>query len=100
MNNLYNNKKNEEITNDNSEINFIKRTIDNYTHEDISDKKIKKITTWRKSKKKFLSVLILNLLTLGILHLVSKCYPKLYLKLYCNICSPQNSDFFLVEDIY
>lgn len=100
VNNLYNNKKNEEITNDNNEINFIKRTINNYTHDDISDKKIKKITAWRKSKKKFLSVLVLNLLTLGILHLISKIYPKLYLKLYCNICSPQNSDFFLVEDIY
>ena len=100
MNILYNNKKNEEITNDNNEINFIKRTINNYTHDDISDKKIKKITTWRKSKKKFLSVLFLNLFTLGILHLISKRYPKLYLKLYCNICSPQNSDFFLVEDIY
>ena len=100
INNFHNNKKNEEIGNDNNEINFIKRTINNYTHDDISDKKIKKITSWRKSKKKFLSVLILNLLTLGILHLISKCYPKLYLKLYCNICSPQNSDFFLVEDIY
>ena len=29
MNNLYNNKKNEEKTNDNNEINFIKRTINN-----------------------------------------------------------------------
>ena len=77
VNNLYNNKKNEEITNDNNEIKFIKRTINNYTHDDISDKKIKKITAWRKSKKKFLSVLVLNLLTLGILHLISKKYPKL-----------------------
>ena len=94
------NKQNKLIINDINEIKFYKRTIDNYTHEDISDKKIKKITSWRKSKKKFLSVLFLNLLTLGLLHLISKCYPKLYLKLYCNICHPKNSDFFLVEDIY
>ena len=84
----------------NYELNFIRRTTDNYTHEEISDKKIKTITSWRKSQKKFLSALILNILTCGILHLVSKCYPKLYLKLYCNICSPKYSDFFLIEDIY
>ena len=84
----------------NYELNLIRRTTDNYTHEEISDKKIKTITSWRKSQKKFLSALILNILTCGIIHLVSKCYPKLYLKLYCNICSPKYSDFFLVEDIY
>ena len=95
-----NNIQNKIIINDINEIKFVKRTIDNYTHDDISDKKIKKITSWRKSKKKFLSVLIINILSLGLLHLMSKCFPKLYLKLYCNICSPKNSDFFLVEDIY
>ena len=95
-----NNKQNKLIINDINQIKFFKRTIDNYTHEDISDKKIKKITSWRKSKKKFLSVLIINILTFGLLHLISKCYPKLYLKLYCNNCPPKNSDFFLVEDIY
>ena len=95
-----NTSKNKNSAPTNYEINFIKRTTENYTHEEISDKKIKSITSWRKSQKKFLSALILNILTCGILHLVSKCYPKLYLKLYCNICSPKNSDFFLVEDIY
>ena len=101
MNNLdINSRKNKQVTNEINEINFLKRTIDNYTHEDISDKKIKKITSWRKSQKKFLSVLILNLITFGLLHLISKSYPKLYLKLYCNICHPKYSDFFLVEDIY
>ena len=84
-----NNKQNKLIINDINQIKFFKRTIDNYTHEDISDKKIKKITSWRKSKKKFLSVLIINILTFGLLHLISKCYPKLYLKLYCNNCPPK-----------
>ena len=92
--------KNKNSATINYELNFIRRTTDNYTHEELSDKKIKTITSWRKSQKKFLSALILNILTCGILHLVSKCYPKLYLKLYCNICSPKYSDFFLVEDIY
>ena len=93
-------KKNKQINKDINEIDFFRRTNDNYTHEDISDKKITKITSWRKSNKKFLSVLFLNILTLGILHIISKCYPKLYLKLYCNNCSPKYSDFFLVENIY
>ena len=93
-------KKNNQIVNNINEINFFRRTKDNYTHEDISDKKISKITSWRKSQKKFLSVLILNIITLGILHLISKFYPKLYLRLYCNNCSPKHSDFFLIEDIY
>ena len=92
--------KNKNSATINYELNFIRRTTDNYTHEEISDKKIKTITSWRKSQKKFLSALILNILTCGILHLVSKCYPKLYLKLYCNICPPKYSDFFLIEDIY
>ena len=61
--------KNNNIINDSNEIYFIKRTIDNYTHEDNSDKKIKKITSWRKSKRKFFSVLFLTILTLGVLHL-------------------------------
>ena len=101
MNDLdINKRKNNPISKDKDEINIFKRTIDNYTHEDINDKRIKKITSWRKSQKKFLSALFLNFITLGILHLISKCYPRLYLKLYCNICHPKNSDFFLVEDIY
>ena len=95
------NIKNSNIfTNDINEINVFKRTIDNYTHEDISDKKIKQITSYRKSQKKFLSIIIFNILTFGLLHFISKCYPKIYLKLYCKKCSPKNSDFFLIEDLY
>ena len=93
-------KHNKILNNETNNIKLFKRTIDNYTHEDISDKKIKQITSYRKSQNKFLSALILNILSFGLLHLISKCYPKIYLKLYCKICSPKNSDFFLVEDIY
>ena len=101
MNDLeINSINNKPINNDINEIKFIKRTTDNYTHEDLSDKKIKKITSWRKSQKKFFVVLILNILTLGMFHLISKRFPKLYLKLYCKKCLPKNSDFFLVENIY
>ena len=88
--------KEEEIKLDISEnkIKFIKRTIENNTHEVIEDSKLKKITSWRKSKKKFLNNLIYNILSLGTLHIISLFYPNLYLKLYCNPWPPKECDFF------
>ena len=74
--------------------------MENNTHEVIEDTKIKKVTSWRKSKKKFVHSLILNIFTLGIPHILSLCYPNLYIKLYCKERKPKECDFFLVEDIY
>ena len=81
-------------------IKIFRRTLENYTHEVIEDTKIKKVTSWRKSKKKFVHSLILNIFTLGIPHILSLCYPNLYIKLYCHRRKPKECDFFLVEDIY
>ena len=81
-------------------IKILKRTLENNTHEVIEDTKIKKITSWRKSQKKFFQSLILNILSLGIIHIISLFYPNLYIKLYCNPRKPKECDFFLVEDIY
>ena len=81
-------------------IKIFRRTLENNTHEVIEDTKIKKVTSWRKSQKKFLQSLILNILTLGIIHIISLFYPNLYIKLYCNRREPKECDFFLVEDIY
>ena len=95
------NTKQEFKTNeDQYNIKIFRRTLENYTHEVIEDTKIKKITSWRKSKKKFIQSLILNIFTLGILHIISLFYPNLYIKLYCNRRKPKECDFFLVEDIY
>ena len=92
----------EEIKNEEDEYNIkiFRRTLENYTHEVIEDTKIKKVTSWRKSQKKFFQSLILNIFTLGILHIISLFYPNLYIKLYCNRRKPKECDFFLVEDIY
>ena len=81
-------------------IKFIIRTIENNTHEVIEDTKLKNITSWRKSNKKFLKNLIFNIFSLGILHVISLFYPKLYLKLYCSPWPPKECDFFLIENIY
>ena len=92
----------EEITVDNQEnkIKLIKRTLENNTHIVIEDTRLKSITSWRKSEKKFFQNLVFNLLSFGILHVISLYYPKLYLKLYCNPWPPKECDFFLVENIY
>ena len=96
------NNNNEEIKVDSHDIkiHLIKRTLENNTHEVIEDIKLKNITSWRKSKTKFLHNLIFNILSLGILHIISLFYPNLYLKLYCNPWPPKECDFFLVENIY
>ena len=83
-----------------NEVNILKRNNDNNTHEVLEDTKLKSITCWRKSKAKFLKSLIFNIFTLGIIHIFSLYYPKLYIKLYCNPWPPKECDFFLVENIY
>ena len=96
---LENNEKNETEKKFN-EIKILKRNLENNTHEVLEDKKLKTITSWRKSKSKFFKSLIFNILTLGIIHIFSLYYPKLYIKLYCNPWPPKECDFFLVENIY
>ena len=64
------------------------------------DNSIDTITGYRRSKVKFRLLLIVNLLTLGILHLVSLFIPRLYLLLYCKESTPTTSDYFLIKDIY
>ena len=91
---------NKEQNKDFNEIKLIKRTLENNTHEVIEDTRLKRITSWRKSKRKFCKNLIYNILSLGILHIISLYYPNLYIKLYCNPCEGKDCDYFLVEDIY
>ena len=81
-------------------IKILKRTLENNTHEVIEDTKIKRVTSWRKSKKKFFQSLILNIFTFGIPYIISLIYPKVYIKLYCIRRKPKECDFFLVENIY
>ena len=99
---IHKNFRKEEIYVDNQEnkIKIIKRTLENNTHLVLEDTRLKNITSWRKSEKKFFQNLIFNILSFGILHIISLYYPKLYLKLYCNPWPPKECDFFLVESIY
>ena len=91
------NIRNDSISN---EIKLLRRNLDNNTHEVYEDLNIKKITSWRKSQNKFMKNLIFNILSFGILHLISLFFPRLYIKLYCNPRPVKECDYFLVENIY
>ena len=83
-----------------NEINIIRRTLENNTHEVIEDTKLKRVTSWRKSETKFKKSLVFNILSFGIVHLISLFYPNLYIKLYCIPWQAKECDYFLVENIY
>ena len=83
-----------------NEIKIIKRTLDNNTHLVLEDTKLKRITSWRKSEIKFKKNLIFNILSFGILHIISLIYPNIYIKLYCIPSPVKESDFFLIENIH
>ena len=83
-----------------NEIELIRRTKDNYTHEVIQDMYIKEITTWKTSEKKLGNYYLYNILSLGIVHILSKHKPLLFLKLNCIPCIPKEAEYFLVKDIY
>ena len=83
-----------------NEIKLLRRTLDNNTHEVYEDLKIQKITSWRKSRNKFMKNLIFNILSFGLLHILSLLYPRLYIKIYCNPWPGKECDYFLVENIY
>ena len=93
---IFNKEENKEF----NEIKLTKRTLENNTHEVLEDTRLKRITSWRKSQKKFFKNLIYNILSFGILHIISLYNPNLYIKLYCNPSNCKDCDFFLVEDIY
>jgi hypothetical protein len=81
---------------DSNEIDIKRRTLENNTHEVIEDTKIKRVTSWRKSQAKFFKSMIYNILSFGILHIISLFYPNLFIKLYCNSSSAAECDYFLV----
>ena len=83
-----------------NEIKLIRRTLENNTHEVYEDLNIKKITSWRKSQNKFMKILIYNILSFGIVHLISLFKPRLFIKLYCNPSPAKECDYFLIENIY
>ena len=87
------------IKNEN-EVELFRRTKENYTHEVIKDRNIKEITTWKRTKTKLCYCIFYNILTCGIISIISKYRPLLFIKLYCTSSIPEEADYFLVKDIY
>ena len=83
-----------------NEIELIRRTKENYTHEALQDANIEEITTWKTSEKKLGHYYLYVILSCGIVHIISKFNPLLFIKLYCIPCIPKEADYFLVKDIY
>ena len=87
------------IKNEN-EVELFRRTKENYTHEVLKDRNIKEITTWKRTKTKLCYCIFYNILTCGIISIISKYRPLLFIKLYCTSSIPEEADYFLVKDIY
>ena len=87
------------IKNEN-EVELYRRTKENYTHEVLKDRNIKEITTWKRTKTKLCYCIFYNILTCGIISIISKYRPLLFIKLYCTSSIPEEADYFLVKDIY
>lgn len=83
-----------------NEIELIRRTKDNYTHNVFEDLIIEEITTWKASQKKIGNYYLYNILSLGIVYIVTKFRPLLFIKLYCLPSAPKEADYFLVKNIY
>ena len=86
--------KNDEKEEKLNEIKFLKRTLENCTHEVLEDFKLKTITSWRKSKSKFLKSLIFNFLTFGILYKYLYIIPNYILNYIVTLGQLKNVIFF------
>jgi hypothetical protein len=83
-----------------NEIELIRRTKNNYTHNVFEDLIIEEITTWKASEKKLGNYYLYNILSFGIIYIVTKLKPLLFIKLYCLPSTPKEADYFLVKNIY
>ena len=83
-----------------NEIELIRRTKLNYTHEVLEDHNIQEITLWKISQNKIIRYYISNIFSFGITYLISKKNPKYFIKFCCLPCSIKEVDYFLVKDIY
>ena len=83
-----------------NEIELIRRTKDNYTHNVFEDLIIEEITTWKTSQKKIGNYYLYNILSFGIIYIVTKFKPLLFIKLYCIPSAPKEAEYFLVKNIY
>ena len=83
-----------------NEIELVRRTKENYTHEVLEDHAIQEITLWKISQKKIIRYYICNILSFGITYFISIYNPIYYIKFCCIPSMIKEVDYFLVKDIY
>ena len=83
-----------------NEIELIRRTKANYTHEVLEDHNIQEITVWKISQKKIICFYFFNIFSIGITYFISLNNPLYYIKFCCVPCTIKEANFFLVKDIY
>ena len=83
-----------------NEIELIRRTKANYTHEVLEDHNIQEITLWKISQKKIIQFYFYNIFSLGITYFISCNNPLYYIKFCCIPSTIKEADYFLVKDIY
>ena len=66
-----------------NEIELVRRTKENYTHEVLEDHAIQEITLWKISQKKIIRYYICNILSFGITYFISIYNPIYYIKFCC-----------------
>ena len=83
-----------------NEIELVRRTKANYTHEVLEDHNIQEITLWKIPQNKIIRYYIGNIFSFGITYIIAKKNPKYFIKFCCLPCSIKEVDYFLVKDIY
>ena len=83
-----------------NEIEFIRRTKENYTHDVLEDQIIEEITSWKRSQVKYCQFILYSILSCGLIHIISKYKPLLFIKLYLIPCIPKEAEYFLIKNIY
>ena len=83
-----------------NEVQFIRRTRENYTHDVLEDQIIEEITSWKISQGKHCQYILYSILSCGLIHIISKYRPLLFIKLYCIPSIPKEAEYFLIKNIY
>ena len=83
-----------------NEIDLVRRTKANYTHEVLEEQNIVEITLWKISQNKVIRYYICNILTLGITYFISINNPLYFIKFCCIPATIREADYFLIKDKY
>jgi len=77
---------------------LIRRTTHNNTHKNIVDDSIEEIQCYKINTTKHRLYIALSIFTLGVINIISRIFPIIYLKLVCNLSEVHDSSYFLITE--